>query len=306
MALHAYPENPGAWQTFVLRQDVKDLPVDQQRKKYLTEQLQYEDFISQQRYLQEMSRMQLNNQLRNAGGFATNPIISAEFNQLQAPLETLSGDTTQIQILFKEPITVDSSGGVPYIDVTNDQLGGGTAPTVRYTYYESSGNTNMRFQHTHPANAGGIAAAKLAADAPLGSSISSTTLSGASGGIQTGVTFTYAQGTGVSGGGNNIVCDVIVSGGGTTLDEVTINGTLPTGLYYPGNTFTATAAAIGAGGTGNVVITLQDGNLIGDTLSLVGTNIVMNGATVYSQANGPDYPLDPTFESTSTLASSAV
>ena len=53
MALYAYPENPGNWQTFVLRQDVKDLPVDQQRKKYLTEQLQYEDFISQQRYLQE-------------------------------------------------------------------------------------------------------------------------------------------------------------------------------------------------------------------------------------------------------------
>jgi len=306
MALYAYPENPGNWQTFVLRQDVKDLPVDQQRKKYLTEQLQYEDFISQQRYLQEMSRIQLNNQLRNAGGFATNPIISAEFNQLQAPLETISGDTTQIQILFKEPITVDSSGGTPYIDVINDQLGGGTASTVRYTYYESSGNTNMRFEHDHPANAGGIAAAKLSATASLESSISSTTLSGATGGVQTGVTFTYAQGSGVSGGGANIICDVIVSGGGTTLDEITINGTVPTGLYYPGNTFTANAAAIGAGGTGNVVITLAAGDLIGDTLTLVGTNIEMNGAIVYSQANGPDYPLDPTFESTSTLASSAI
>ena len=305
MALHAYPENPGAWQTFVLRQDVKDLPVDQQRKKYLTEQLQYEDFISQQRYLQEMSRIQLNNQLRNAGGFSTNPIISAEFNQLQAPLETLSGDTTQIQILFKEPITVDSSGGVPYIDVTNDQLGGGTAPTVRYTYYESSGNKNMRFEHTHPANAGGIAAATIAVGADLVAS-STSTLNGASGGPQTDVPFAYQVGTGVSDEGQNITADVIVAGGGTALSSITFKTSESAALYYPGNLLVVDAADIGAGGTGTVTVTLTANDLQGDTLSLVGTNIVMNGATVYSQANGPDYPLDPTFESTSTLASSAV
>ncbi|OYT15372.1 MAG: hypothetical protein B7C24_13370 [Bacteroidetes bacterium 4572_77] len=276
MALYAYPENPGNWQTFVLRQDVKDLPVDQQRKKYLTEQLQYEDFISQQRYLQEMSRIQLNNQLRNAGGFATNPIISAEFNQLQAPLETLSGDTTQIQILFKEPITVDSSGGVPYIDVANDQLGGGTASTVRYTYYESSGNTNMRFEHDH------------------------------SGGPQTDVPFAYQVGTGISDEGQNITADVIVAGGGTALSSITFKTSESAALYYPGNQLVVDAADIGAGGTGTVTVTLTANDLQGDTLTLVGTNIELNGALVYSQANGPDYPLDPTFESTSTLASSAI
>lgn len=305
MALHAYPENPGAWQTYVLRQDVKDLPVEEQRKKYLTEQLQYEDFISQQRYLQEMSRIQLNNQLRNAGGFSTNPIISAEFNQLQAPLETLSGDTTQIQILFKEPITVDSSGGVPYIDVANDQLGGGTVSTVRYTYYESSGNKNMRFEHTHPANAGGIAAATIAVGADLVAS-STSTLSGASGGPQTDVPFAYQVGTGVSDEGQNITADVIVAGGGTALSSITFKTSESAALYYPGNLLVVDAADIGAGGTGTVTVTLTANDLQGDTLSLVGTNIVMNGATVYSQANGPDYPLDPTFESTSTLASSAV
>ena len=305
MALYAYPENPGNWQTVVLRQDVKELPVDQQRKKYLTEPLQYEDFISQHRYLQEMSRIQLNNQLRNAGGFSTNPIISAEFNQLQAPLETLSGDTTQIQILFKEPITVDSSGGVPYIDVANDQLGGGTASTVRYTYYESSGNKNMRFEHTHPANAGGIAAATIAVGADLVAS-STSTLSGASGGPQTDVPFAYQVGTGVSDEGQNITADVIVAGGGTALSSITFKTSESAALYYPGNLLVVDAADIGAGGTGTVTVTLTANDLQGDTLSLVGTNIVMNGATVYSQANGHDYPLDPTFESTSTLASSVV
>jgi hypothetical protein len=305
MALYAYPENPGNWQTFVLRQDVKDLPVDQQRKKYLTEQLQYEDFISQQRYLQEMSRIQLNNQLRNAGGFATNPIISAEFNQNFAPINTITGETSQIQILFKEPITVDSSGGAPYIDAINDQLGGGTASTVRFTYYESSGNTNMRFQHVHPANAGGIAAATIAAGADLVAS-STSTLSGASGGPQTDVPFAYQVGTGISDEGQNITADVIVAGGGTALSSITFKTSESAALYYPGNQLVVDAADIGAGGTGTVTVTLTANDLQGDTLSLVGTNIVMNGATVYSQANGPDYPLDPTFESTSTLASSAI
>lgn len=305
MALYAYPENPGNWQTFVLRQDVKDLPVEEQRKKYLTEQLQYEDFISQQRYLQEMSRIQLNNQLRNAGGFATNPIISAEFNQNQAPIDTISGDTTQIQILFKEPITVDSSGGTPYIDVTNDQLGGGTASTVRYTYYESSGNTNMRFEHTHPANAGGIAAATIALDTNLVSSATST-LSGASGGPQTNVPFAYQQGTGIADEGQNITADVIVAGGGTALSEITFKTSESAALYYPGNRLVVDAADIGAGGTGTVTITLTAGDLQGDTLSLAGSVLELNGALVYSQANGPDYPLDPSFESTSTLASSAI
>ena len=163
----------------------------------------------------------------------------------------------------------------------------------------------MRFEHVHAANAGGVAAAALTSTTSLESSISSTTLSGATGGAQTGVTFTYAQGTGVSGGGANISCDIIVSGGGTTLDEITIDGTIPSGLYYPGNTFTANAAAIGAGGTGQVVVTLVAGDLQGDVLTLVGTYLTLNGCYIYSTENGPSYPLDPEYTSTDTTTVSA-
>jgi hypothetical protein len=302
MALYPNAADPGNWQSFVLREDVKTLPVSEQRKKYLTEQLQFEDFMAQQRYLQSMSINSLTNQLHQGGGFATNPVLSANFN---GTIQAITGNTTQIDLVFNEAVTINTAGGTPYIDVPNNQAGGGVTTPVRYTYYESSGNTNMRFQHVHPANAGGVAAAALTSTTSLESSISSTTLSGATGGVQTGVTFTYAQGTGVSGGGANISCDIIVSGGGTTLDEITIDGTIPSGLYYPGNTFTANAAAIGAGGTGQVVVTLVAGDLQGDVLTLVGTDVTLNGGYIYSTENGPSYPLDPEYTSTDTTTVSA-
>jgi hypothetical protein len=302
MALYPNAADPGNWQSFVLREDVKTLPVSEQRKKYLTEQLQFEDFMAQQRYLQSMSINSLTNQLHQGGGFATNPVLSANFN---GTIQAITGNTTQIDLVFNEAVTINTAGGTPYIDVPNNQAGGGVTTPVRYTYYESSGETNMRFEHVHAANAGGVAAATLTATTSLESSISSTTLSGATGGVQTGVTFTYAQGTGVSGGGANISCDIIVSGGGTTLDEITIDGTIPSGLYYPGNTFTANAAAIGAGGTGQVVVTLVAGDLQGDVLTLVGTDVTLNGGYIYSTENGPSYPLDPEYTSTDTTTVSA-
>ena len=46
MALYPNAADPGNWQSFVLREDVKTLPVSEQRKKYLTEQLQFEDFMA--------------------------------------------------------------------------------------------------------------------------------------------------------------------------------------------------------------------------------------------------------------------
>ena len=55
MALYSNASDPGNWQSFVLREDVRTLPVTEQRRKYLTEQLQFEDFLAQQRYLQSMS-----------------------------------------------------------------------------------------------------------------------------------------------------------------------------------------------------------------------------------------------------------
>ena len=109
----------------------------------------FENFISSQvsqQYLQNNS-VQLNNQLHQAGGkrYGKQKLISAEFNPLSGKVKTISGGKTQILITLKEPVTVDTSSGVPFIDVNNNQLGGGSASTARYTFYESTG-LQMRFE----------------------------------------------------------------------------------------------------------------------------------------------------------------
>ena len=295
MALYSSAADPGNWQSFVLREDVKSLPVSEQKKKFLTEQLQFEDFTAQQLYLQSNSLNQLNNQLHQGGNIEGNKVLDVNFNGTFPVNQTIS---SVVFVDFKLPVQV--VGGAPFINVINGQQGGGSAPVVQYDYISQASPTRLQFQHTHPADAGGVAVAILEDDEPLTTSISSTTLSGASSGAQTGVTFTYAQGTGASGGAD-ISCNVIVSGGGTTLDSIQIDGTIPSGLYYPGNTFTATAAAIGAGGTGQVVVTLQNSDLLGDILTLLGTSINENGGEIYNVGDNPGAQLDLAYISGDTL-----
>jgi len=296
MALYPNVADPGNWQSFLIREDIKNLSPAEQKKKYLIEQLQFEDFVAQQKYLQSMSLNSLTNQLHQ-GGDVANSISSVDFVGV---FTTVTESTTFVDVTFKDEVNVVGAG-VPFITVNNNQVGGGTVASFPYDYVSGAQSKILRFSHTHTANAGGVAAARLLNVASLESSITSTTLSGAAGGAQTGVTFTYAQGEGISGGGANISCDVIVSGGGDTLDEITIDGTIPSGLYYPGNTFTATAAAIGAGGTGEVIVTIQSSDLYGDVLSLAGTSIDENGAEIYSSANNPGRQLSLAYTSTDTI-----
>ena len=293
---------PGDWFSFVKRIDNNNLPITELKSKFYKEQLLFENFITSQmsqQYLQNPTS-QLNNQLHQAGNIKNN-ILSVNF---AGAFTTLTENTTFVDVTFKNEVNVVGAG-IPFIAVNNNRAGGGSVASFNYGYVSGAQSKILRFSHTHTANAGGVAAAKLPAASSLEGSISSTTLSSATGGARTGVTFTYAQGTGVSGGGANISCDVIVSGGGDTLDEITIDGTIPTGLYYPGNTFTANAAAIGAGGTGQVVITLVAGDLIGDIVSLVGTSINENGAEIYSSKNNPIQQLNLTYISTSTITATA-
>ena len=296
MALYSNAADPGNWQSFLIREDVKSLSPAEQKKKYLTEQLQFEDFMAQQKYLQSMSLNSLTNQLHQ-GGDVANSISSVDF---VGDFTTVTESTTFVRVTFKDEVNVVGAG-VPFITVNNSQSGGGTVASFPYTYLSGAQSNQLLFTHSHPANGGGVAAAKLGFDEPLTTSLTSTTLSGATGGTQTGVTFTYAQGEGISGGGANISCNVIVSGGGTTLDSIQIDGTIPTGLYYPGNTFTATAAAIGAGGTGEVIVTIQSSDLLGDVLTLAGTSIDENGAEIYSSANNPGRQLSLAYTSTDTM-----
>ena len=47
MAYYSSPNSPGDWRSFLKRNDIRNLSLQEQKKKYLIEQLQFEDFVTQ-------------------------------------------------------------------------------------------------------------------------------------------------------------------------------------------------------------------------------------------------------------------
>ena len=298
-----FQQSPGSWFSFTKRLDNQNLSINELKSKFYKEQLLFENFVSSQvsqQYLQNNSA-QLNNQLHQAGKrYGKQEILSAVFNT--GVIKTISGGKTQIVVTLKEPITVDTSSGVPFIDVNNDQLGGGSASTVRYTFYESTG-LQIRLESVLPAspnNSGAVAANVIAADTSLVDAITTNTLDGMTGAVNsTNVTFTAAQGTGGT-GFQNVKTDTRTNGAGDGLDTLTFLTSASAATYSPGQTLTSTAGNI-FDGTGAITLTIDSNILTVDTLSMAGTAINLNGATVVNTGDGKT--TDLTYISTSTKAS---
>ena len=303
MAIFHQP--PGPWFSFTKRPDNQNLSINELKSKFYKEQLLFENFVSSQvsqQYLQNNSA-QLNNQLHQAGKrYNEQKLLSAVFNPLNNKIQTISGGETQILITLQEPVTVNTGSGVPFIDVNNNQLGGGSASTIRYTYYESTG-LQMRFAFDLPAspnNSGAVAANVIAADTSLVDAITTNTLDGMTGAVNsTNVTFTAAQGTGGT-GFQNVKTDTRTNGAGDGLDTLTFLTSASAATYSPGQTLTSTAGNI-FDGTGAITLTIDSNILTVDTLSMAGTAINLNGATVVNTGDGKT--TDLTYISTSTRES---
>ena len=303
MAIFHQP--PGPWFSFTKRPDNQNLSINELKSKFYKEQLLFENFVSSQvsqQYLQNNSA-QLNNQLHQAGKrYNEQKLLSAVFNPLNNKIQTISGGETQILITLQEPVTVNTGSGVPFIDVNNNQLGGGSASTIRYTYYESTG-LQMRFAFDLPAspnNSGTVAANVIAANTSLVGAITSNTLTGMTGAVNSNnVTFTAAQGTGGT-GFQDAITDVRTNGAGDGLDTITFKSSASPATYSPGQTLTSTAGNI-FDGTGAITLTIDSNILTVDTLSMAGTAVNLNGATVVNTGDGKT--TDLTYISTSTRES---
>ena len=295
MALYSNAEGPGEWQSFLKRNDVRNLTLQEQKKKYLVEQLQFEDFISQQAISRQLAFNSLSAQNRVAGA-KENKVINAVFNATPA-LQSISENTTFIDIVFQNPVLVDNSGGVPTISVTNGKEGGGSVSPVVYTYVNNASQSKLvRFSHTHPATAtndGGIAAHVIAVGANLAGSASGT-ISGGVANPYNGVPFTGLAGV------SDIVANCILDGGGVLSEISFVSQATPSYAFKPGDQLTIDAAALGSGGTGTVTVTLIAADLTGDVLTMVGSTIAENGGEIYSAANNPSVQLDLSYTSTST------
>jgi len=295
MAYYSSPNSPGDWRSFLKRNDIRNLPLQEQKKKYLIEQLQFEDFISQQAISQQLAFNSLSAQNRVAGNI-DNKIVSATFNATPA-LQSITTNTTFIDVLFKKNVLVEDSGGVPTISVTNGKQGGGSVSPVVYTYVaNASQSKTVRFSHTHPATAtndGGIAAHVIAVGANLAGSASGT-ISGGAAAPYNGVPFTGVAGV------SDIVANCILDGGGVLSEISFVSQTTAAYAFKPGDQLTIDAAALGSGGTGTITVTIATGDLTGDILTMVGSTIAENGGEIYSAANNPGAQLDLSYTSTST------
>jgi len=259
-------QDPGNWQSFTNRPDVKNLPLMEQKSRFLREQNDYQN-------LMESVRAQV-----NVGGINNNPIVSVAFDGAQ--LNSISGFTSQFLVTYTHPIVVT---GTPTITIPNGQQGNGTASTIQYDYNAGSSTLiTAKFDYTQAANANGtglVAANVLTLNNELAAGITGQPTTPVD---DTYVTETLTWATGTGGvGGVDITATVVVAGGVVT----SVIATAATGVYQPGNTLTL--AGTNLGGTGNLVVTLLDADFTGDTLLLSSQTSILGGSIVNASDNRP-------------------
>tara|TARA_R100000541_G_scaffold29882_1_gene38999 strand:- start:1005 stop:1925 length:921 start_codon:yes stop_codon:yes gene_type:complete len=301
MAVYTH-DGPGDWRQFVLREDIKPLPVMEQRSQFLKESYEFESFKNQQAYLHSNSLNSLNNQYHQSGD-VKNKVVSATYG---GTFTSVSSNTTFIDVLFEKEVSIftPSGSGAPFISIVNGQQGGGSLAAFSYAFASGENSKTLRFTHVHPEtpnNNGGAAANVIAVDTSLVGAVTSDALTGMTGAaFAANVTFTAAQGSGGT-GFQDIVADVTTNPSGNGLAEIIFKTTAAAATYSPGQTLTATAADIGQGGTGTIVVTINSTILTGDILTLVGSVINENGSEIFSTKNNPGVQLDLSFVSNSTL-----
>lgn len=287
MALYPNAADPGNWQSFLIREDVKVLSPAEQKKKYLTEQLQFEDFMAQQKYLQSMSLNSLTNQLHQGGDIGGNKVKSVFFLGAFPVNDTF---TSTLYVEFFKPVQV--VGGVPFIDAINGQQGGGSQATVRYDYTPAgSTELSLQFSHVHTANAGGVDVDVISVGTDL---VSGGTVVQPTGAVF--ATYPAAAYTTDSAAGTGVVFTAVIDGGQQLVE---LNVTTAGSGYKVGDIFTFANDAVGSGSTGGSVA-VTSVNLTGDILTLAGTAINENGGEIYNVGDNPGAQLNLDYTSTST------
>lgn len=264
-------QDPGNWQSFTNRADVKGLPLNEQTDQFLKEQINFQNMM-------EAVRAQ-----SHVGGIRNNPIVNVAFNGTD--LDVISGFTSGLLVNYTFPVTVT---GTPTIKVPNGLQGNGNESTITYGYSSSPSPTSLLFTYTQAANANGqgdIGANELAVNTELFDAIT-TSPSTPVEGPYTNVVGTYNSGAGGT-GGQDISATIEVSALQTvTSIIVTANSS---GVFQPGNTLTFAGSDLG--GTGSLIVTLRAADITGDTLAFTATTDVnIEGGSIVNASDGrPPY-----------------
>ena len=272
-------DSPGPWHTWYKRPENAKLPVLEAKRKYLKQQLlfeqQYASFVqAQQQFLAQSAN-------QTEGGVTFNEVTGTNF-VADPVFQSITANTQSIDVHFGMPVDVTGS---PRITVTNNQEGGGSAATFVYTHVGfADGATNvLRFQHNHPAfedNDGGAAANAVLVGSSLFDTITASPTTPVAGDYTT--VAQVAQGAGGDAGNIvNISCSVSISDLQTVTD-FTITADPQSAALDIDNTVTIAGSILGGGGS--LVATIAQENLKGDVISLGSQLIDLNGGTITTAA----------------------
>ena len=290
-----FVNDPGPWQTFVLRGDNVGKPINELTQKYLNEQLQFDNFMSIQQQIQTQ-------QFQNKGAIiestpeVDNFIRSISFGGDQ--LETISGFTSEVNVTFEYDVEVT---GAPFIEVTNEQDGDGAASSVDYLYSSGDGTNVLTFNYQQsPATTNvqsDVGAYKLVNNFNSTPTSFLQFLSNVSPATYTFVPGTWAAGS-VSGdtSGGDITLSVTV-GADSIVTNINAFAQTAGDRFTPGNTITIAGSDLGEGGGGTYQFTIQTSMLIGDVNDLTGTSIDLNGGNIVNTVGGN---IDLTYTSAAT------
>ena len=275
MALYPIDRDPGPWQQFVKRTDVKDLDINKQKSQFLREQLQFQDFLSKQSIINRQYQDYMSNQVNGGGEDITNGVEQISFSN--NALNTITGFTSNLFIKFIEPVVIETGGGIPTVGIINNRDGAGATTPIIYTFNSGlSSGPVVGFTYTQAAaagNNGGVAASTLAvgtnfATAPAAITQPTKLTSGSftTTNIVKGAGYTIAPDTLAQ----NAILTVVTS---TDADDSTANLAItsitPTTEGFgalPGDVITFAAGALGTGFLKNADSVTNISALVGGTL----------------------------------------
>tara|TARA_B100001173_G_C16019101_1_gene561167 strand:+ start:22 stop:1242 length:1221 start_codon:yes stop_codon:yes gene_type:complete len=286
--MYGNTQDPGNWSLFLKRNDIKDLPLMEAKRKFLKEQLEYESFINMQ-----LARLEMNRQSRLVQGGAGNPdgfedILRWEWNQ--GFMDVSAGFTAQLNLEFESDIDfVNSGNDYVNIQVPNGQQGNGQSAVVPFTASNVIEEYNIvQFDYIQAAEVAGAATKFVGANVfGTGSMTAFGGVGGSlmNGGIYNGVTYT------TSGNGTGAVINVVVATGSaldTTTNQLLGNITQQTTGATPGTYGSVGSGIASTNGTGagaTFIITVGGGGTVtGVTVDAVGSGYVV-GDAVISVAN---------------------
>lgn len=280
-----FVNDPGPWQSFILRGDNVGRPINEVTQKYLNEQLQFDNFISMQQQLQAQ-QFQNKGPLIESTPEINNTVLSVAFGG--DDLETISGFTNaEVNVTFEYDVEVT---GTPFIEVTNGQDGEGAASSVNYEYSSGDGTNILTFVYQQGAAVtnvqSNVGAYKLKNNFNSTPINVSSNLANISPGTYTFVPGTWSAGA-VAGdtSGGNITLSVTV-GAANAVTNITAFAQTVGDRFTPGNIITVAGSDLGEGGSGLYEFSIQASMLVGDINDIENTFIDLNGGSISNVDGG--------------------